>query len=251
MTLRKIAIAATTLVAIWARIPDAHAYSYQYYCNGQGIRWNSVFKMAHDNCSIPAGTDQYTAYYNAGDQWGNIYPIMDHHWAYNNNCTITVGNGVNETALVARSSINGANGLTQCHWFCFSPTNSLWYQECDVKLADDLRYSNQDESFWNWSNSEEGQVAVVHEFGHAIGLGHQAGLDVMNGSAPEPLAGGTGNHAEPFADDANGVRQLYNQNGRWEQNILASAESYSNGAVVANEPQMTFERCRGSALGVT
>ncbi len=87
----------------------------------------------------------------------------------------------------------------------------------------------------------------MHEFGHAIGLNHSDGFDIMRTSTPLPLAGG--NAAEPYPDDANGARFLYPVS--ISTNVFASAQKFSGGSILATDPAGTINVCRRQAISVT
>jgi hypothetical protein len=148
---------------------------------------------------------------------------------------------------VTRATISGANGLTTvisdgCT-FSWSTEN---ISETDIMLANDMMFSPEDESFWSWSNAQQGRVTAIHEWGHALGLLHSEGFDVMRAATPEPVAGG--NTSEPYGDDANGARFL---NGGFSVNMFASAQKFSGGAISATDIGTTINVCKNQAISVT
>ncbi len=230
--------------------PSAGAYAYQYTCGGSPIEWESYSVMARDQCSMPDGSDANYSYNNAGWQWTQSSWFQDYAWTYNSGCTITFLDGLNETALVDPSEISGANGLTTCYYgICWFGEFGADYQECDVKLNNQMSFSNQDESGWNWSNFQQGRATNVHEFGHFIGLGHPTNVfALMLATGMDPVGGGVGN-AEPYADDALGGQSMY---GSGAQNIFASAFQFVNGSITQTGASQTIPNvCRGSTISVT
>jgi len=107
--------------------------------------------------------------------------------------------------------------------------------ECDVRVATDMNMNSEDESWWNFDQHEEGRVAMLHELGHLLGLGHSEWYDIMRTHQPIPIVGGSGRHAEPFPDDVAGVKALFNQSPNVvRKNLFVSAQKFSaNGTLEA------------------
>lgn len=231
------------LLCLLGMAPNAKAYAWFKTCNGKPTKWSSGFKMARDQCSMPDSSDARVAYDNAGWQWWQVSQRMDWNWQYNDGCRLSLGNGRNETALVTPASISGLNGLTSCKVNTCVLSQS--YTECDVKLANDLSYAAEDESFWNWDNLRQGRAVTVHEFGHALGLGHSEGFNVMRAETPYPLAGG--NNTEPYPDDAAGTAALYGPLLGPPVNVFVSAQKLQNGVIQATDIGVTQNVCQGQA----
>jgi hypothetical protein len=196
---------------------------------------------------MPTNSDADWAYWTTGNTWWQITNTIDWNWWYDSGCTISHGNGRNETALVTRAQISGANGLTTSMFDgCTFAWSTEHISETDIQLANDMIYSPEDESFWNWSNAQQGRVVAAHEWGHALGLLHSEGFDIMRAFTPYPVAGG--NVAEPYGDDANGARFLYGGSGT---NMFASAQQFSGGAISATNAGTTINVCRNQAISVT
>jgi hypothetical protein len=229
-------------------------YGWSKTCNGTPAGWAAKFKMARDRCSMPDNGWAHVAYNNAGWNWSAATWTMDYNWSYDTGCTIQMGNNLSQTAVVPAAQLSG-HGRTAClHNSCILSQDKV---ECDVKMANHLSFTPQDESFWGWTDNGSGQVALVHEFGHVLGLGDRAldssNFNVMRGNTPLPLTGGNG--AQPFPDDAAGVRWLYGGHPynalTVTKNVFTSAQKISGGAIVAADPVGTVNVCRGSTIQVT
>jgi hypothetical protein len=193
--------------------------------------------------------------------WHGAFALSIGHWQQIKNkmaagtysgCAAIHGNGQNETTLATRAHISGLNGLNTNF---FGGASGCSIVEADVEMANDMNPLPDDESFWGWTNNDQGQIVLTHELGHALGLQHFEGFDVMRAFTPLPLTGG--NFAQPYGDDANGIRFLY---GGSSTNLFASAQKLFSNAIVAttsaqatNPSQncQTFPVCRGQAIDVT
>ena len=251
-------VLAATILALVGFSRSAQAYYFQAYCDyidNTPVKWGGSFRMYRSTCSMPDNSDAAGAYYNAALQWSQFNSLMDWNWSYDD-CSITFGNGRNETAVVPRSDISGANGYTQYdyNWASCAITGGQ-YTEADVMLADDMTFNNEDESFLDWGYYlQQGRVVTLHEFGHVFGLDHSEGFDVMRAYTPYPLVGGTGEHAEPFPDDAMGVMALY-RNYPTLYNAFASAEEWlqdgtNDGSIRAIEQTWPSSVCPNDPIDV-
>jgi hypothetical protein len=235
-------------------IPSAFAFGYRT-CSGVFSTWpitlNGNVTLFRDTCSAPNGSAAEIALTQTRSNWNAVNSALSSRISlstYNDGCIITDGNGRNEYALVSRASISGFNGLTTQHWdtCAFSAAH---YTEGDIKIANDHVMTNEDESFWNWSNAGQGQVVLAHEYGHFLGLLHSEGFDIMRAVTPYPLIGGSDFHGAPFMDDAAGSRFLYSSSSITD--VFVSAQKFSGGAIQATDVPGTVNRCRNGTISVT
>jgi hypothetical protein len=241
--IRTLAVFATLM----ALSGSAHAYTAFQTCNGV-IKWSGFPYLYYDDCTIPLGGTVAAALANGVGNWGTNYNQrivgpFDHTF----NCSLTYGDDFNEVMLVSQQTLgSGLNALTTCEWgTCFF--SAATFNECDIISLNTLSYSPEDESFWNWSNSQQGPVVLAHELGHFIGLGHSQSFDIMRADTPYPIAGG--NTSEPYPDDAAGARWLYGNVTK--TNVFSSAQQFVNSQVVATNSSGTVNVCRGNVISVT
>jgi hypothetical protein len=233
--------------------PGAHAFQVTT-CDGAKVKWpgNSAnMKMTRNLCSVPSGSTQATSYFSAIDRWnqvGGSFDKLDPAFAWPpDQCFYTKGDDVNDFALVDVAQIDGNLGSALVWWDCSE------IYEVDIRMANlnTQSFVNPDESFAVGLGSPTGRFAVLHEFGHGLGLSllnHVNGFAVMRTSPPAPLAGGLGQeHARVMPDDAAGVRKLY-PSGLNEFNLMASAQRLVGTAVVNNTATSTVTVCRGGAV---
>lgn len=239
-----------SLLAAMAIATNAGAYVYAT-CNGTPVRLpfppgtGSIYR---DLCSMPTNSPAHIALAEVSERWNELNSVETAGLTYNDGCVITHGNGRSEAALVDPSVISGDNGLTILqHSGCPFAWSTNYITESDIMVRNDMNFSPEDESFFNLSNNQQGRVDFLHEWGHAIGLRHSTGLDVMTPTFPVPVTGGNG--IEPYPDDAAGSRFLYG--GAGFVNVFVSAQQFSGGGVQATNASGTVNVCRGQALSVT
>jgi hypothetical protein len=262
--MKKIMIAATMIALLLICQPAAHGFKI-ITCDGAKLKWpgNSAnAKMTRNKCSVKDGSLQADSYFGAINRWnqvGGMWDKLDPAFAWpSDHCFIEFDDGENDFALVDASTIDGALGST----WVFRDCPEIF--EVDILMAnlDTQSFGNPDESFAIGTGSNPtGRFAVLHEFGHALGLSvtpkgstinnHVTGYAVMRASPPTPLAGGLNQqHARVMPDDAEGGRFLY-PSGNNEFNLMASAQALSGTTVVNNAPITTVTRCRGGSVTFT
>jgi hypothetical protein len=245
----RVFILCSVVFGISAYTRGAYAFTNKANCNGV-VTWNHASSIEQDVCSIPSGGTVASALSSNWASWtsdttsnlGSIIP-------YNAGCSSSIGDGHNRIEIVSQASlgsnINGVT-LTIVSSCVFSHGT---FVESDILMSDSLIYSPEDESFWNYSNTQQGPVAMAHELGHFIGLGHAENFDIMRAFTPLPISGG--NTVQPFPDDANGARWLYGA-GSSKANLFVSAQKDVANVIMATDPPGTIMNvCRGSSIGVT
>ena len=218
-TLTRLALPALAALLALGYAPDAKAYQYVQGGRCGVVHWRATANMVRDWCTIgPA----YDAYHNAKQRWWDTgRHLLNGNWQ---SCSLSFGNGKNETGIALRAQIGGLSGKTYLSW-----NSSCEIQEADILLADDMTFPFPDESYWGYDPYTDGAVerghaqgwaALVHEWGHAVGLDHQnQAFAMMRYAPPLPLSGDT---PQPAPDDAAGVRALYG--GSEQTNLYASSQ---------------------------
>jgi hypothetical protein len=260
MKVSRLTLSLLTAVLAYNAADQSPAQAFVYTnCDG-AVTWHHLARLYRDVCSAPDGSAVATALINPG-WWGwfNTAPGTVAKFAdggtYSAGCTITNNNGRNEFGTVLRSAISGLNGLTYTKRSSCIFSAAEWV-EGDVMIANDQTFTNEDESFWNWTEPQQGPVVISHELGHFIGLQHSESFDIMRGAVPYPLVGGVssgllgvGWSNLPFMDDAAGARFLYPGSG--VTNVFVSAEGLFSGNIQANDFAGTISRCRGGTFSLT
>jgi len=212
----------------------ASAYTYFHFCNSQPSRINGSRSVLKNTLSFPAGSTAEGDLVGAVSEWNTtVMSSTPASIAGTSSSPIIVhGDTVWEVGLASRADIGGNNGLASVFWGPCNLTHNAEVIEVDITVANDLFFGNPDESAWDFATGGplSARDVMMHEWGHLLGLDHQAGYDVMISGGLKPRVGGTGSHSTPAGDDRLGAANLYGNPSSF-RNLAASAQRFSGGAV--------------------
>ncbi len=160
-----------------ALLPTAQAYNLSTVSSGAYIKWSGAYQTLQvasadwDDSTRRDIIDDSIAFVEDNPSWGYLGVAEDDDgWA--------LSNGESELAWTSSSSVlGGAPGITYSTWYTAS--GNLY--ETDVFMASTTSFTNSNSKtqLWEYGGSNRpGQTTLVHELGHALGLGHEA--DVYN-----------------------------------------------------------------------
>jgi hypothetical protein len=222
-------------------------------CNDVPVRVKyAPMGMSWDQCSIPSGSPQERAFFSA------LYEHRFYSFAlgfgagfqhiYNGRCIITHDDGRSDVALVNRSDIDGALGLTITQDDgCTFAWEEQHIVEADVMVSADLSFARADESRVVTrapAGAVIGALVLLHELGHALGLDHSNAFAVMRDGlrARAPFVGMTlgsgGLSSELTGDDVLGVSRIYGYDPSY-RNLFVSSQVLRNGMLVDNNVDPT------------
>jgi hypothetical protein len=207
MSIRSTALAALALLSLPALVPSAQAYS---TWNGKWsasptllINSASAVWFAAENGSITTAQDWV---YKNSSKFG-IYTAAD-----DDNVT-SINNGENE--LTYTYSFTGTCGATAgggCTFATYDTTTGL-RSETDVFMDGNLTWENALKASDTWSYNGAYRPAVttlLHEFGHAMGLGHENRYYNMMGDDWQVMTVNGNAYTSALGEDAaTGLRSLY------------------------------------------
>ena len=194
--------------------------------------------MRRNTYRMPNNSDKATSYTASGSQWQKTWPNFGYSSSTTSGTSISHGDGISETGVVAQSALGGSLGRTITKWdsSCWLLSVRVYITEADVLVSNDLSYQGVNDRFPN----SGGRVVLIHEFGHALGLLHDTGFVMMRENPPLPLANA---YAEPMPEDARGARSLYNVSG-YSYNTFPSSQILQNGQIVSSDPNVIRSFCQ-------
>lgn len=206
-----------TAMSMLLTLPAA-AFTYLQTCNGSGIRWKHntpTFRFSRND--FPAGSDWARALEYASGAWnahapGSYWYI---HSAYSTSVIGMSGDGYNDVRIASSGQWHWPGHAavtlhqrTTCYAF---PTAGSHYTEADILINPsetfDLSHKPLPSDYM-----KNATLLLLHEFGHAAGLGHEDDvLATMNSGWPGPVGGpiGAQNDVHPLGDDVRGMRNAY------------------------------------------
>lgn len=255
-------LVAAAVGLVWAA--DAYAWRPSSECNGRVSRWEdgpALFRL-HPRWGDPA-TDWGRAFVRAMSAWNDVagaHGFID--WRREARLDrFDFTNGRSEAAVVRQGDIDGAAGLTHTRretcpdwWWSWWPINGKII-ETDVMIAGDMgegmytrsvpncdEYngnaaghgdSARDARAWNLTR----EATMIHEFGHAMGLGHEDhAMTLMMTSGGEGRYCGTPQFA-PHPDEISAMQAIYGDR-QVEHDLAASSMRYHS----VDRVDMTMER---------
>jgi len=192
----------TLLVLFLLPMKPSHAF------NPKAYTWDGDPTMRVASISFPEDTVWRSDLENGIGRWNGMWGMwLEFDYSFVGDTTYSNGDGQNSVGFVSAEDIDGVWGLT---WTRYSGSEIL---ETDVTFNADIGWNTgaQDERVVDTSAPAFRKV-VVHEFGHALGLGHYCSelAQMAQGYTGHIYHGGSAVYRHhPTPDDAEGARAQY------------------------------------------
>lgn len=199
---------------------QSYAYSWDS-CNGSKLDWDgSSINFKISTYSYPAGGSYNTVIRRAGQSWNNIPSNFTMSFTDEYRTSTTFGNNISEIAYGYPSGMDGAIGLTRHSTGTCGGFYTINYEidEADIHMSSQTtdgwrtytHSSAEDEALR--VNGINFEATMLHELGHAVGLGHESRSNSVMavGSSPYRTQGSV---VLPFRDDMLGFQYLNGASG--------------------------------------
>lgn len=204
---------------------SAHAASWTT-CGGSPIKWNSNWtNMYLSTTSFTPGGPWDARLQSAMWHWNNVKgSSFNFYVGRDTDGSHSRTNGRNEVYFANSSETGAALGVTfsryQCYWLFGWRHGRV---EADIAFNAGYAWSTAPLNYANLGSPYSFEGVALHEFGHALGLGHESNrMATMNPYYPFSGPFGFYKEWDPFGDDRIGARILY-PDGTTESDIAASA----------------------------
>ena len=226
--MNKFLYAIAALITLIFSIGQAHAFT-NYACGASNAKWSSKTRTIYAyNISFPAGSSFRSALVESVNRLNDNAAGFTFNIAYTN-IAPSLGNGRSEVWI---SNISPP-GVTNIWW-----NGSCNITEADIRMDSTVTWTTSTSKTNNSNYGGAGrpfQTTLLHELGHAIGLGHEADeYNIMGQDWDHIHTNGSTSRAYFGEDASDGAVFLYGANGDQDLGIVHWKYSGASGAYSAH-----------------